>query len=91
MPHFFINSKNVQNNKVSIFDKENYNHIAKSLRAKVGENLLLIDENQIQYETVISDISNKIITADIQNQYKSALQQFLSSLHQIKFPTNIPP
>jgi len=74
MPHFFSNSKNVQNNKVSISDKENYNHIAKSLRAKIGENLLLIDENQIQYETVISDISNKIITAVIQNQYKSKRQ-----------------
>ena len=57
MPHFFINSKQVVNNIVEISDKENYQHIAKSLRAKVGETLLLIDENKIQYETKISEIN----------------------------------
>ena len=55
MPQFFINSKDVIDEKVVISDKENYNHIAKSLRTKIGENLLLIDEKQIQYETVIEE------------------------------------
>ena len=45
MPHFFINSKFVNNDEIIVSDKENYNHIVKSLRAKVGESLLLIDEN----------------------------------------------
>ena len=58
MPHFFINSKDVNNNKITISDKENYTHIAKSLRAKVGEKILLIDENQIQYESVVNEITN---------------------------------
>jgi len=53
MPHFFIDSKNVNNNVAVISDKENYNHIVKSLRAKTGENILLIDEKQIQYEGII--------------------------------------
>ena len=53
MPHFFINSKNIDNNIILINDEANYRHIAKSLRVRVGEKLLLIDENQIQYETVI--------------------------------------
>ena len=57
MPHFFIESKQVNNNVVEISDKENYQHIAKSLRSRVGEALLLIDENQIQYETIISEIN----------------------------------
>ena len=48
MPHFFINSKDVKDNKITIYDKENYIHLAKSLRIKIGEKLLLIDENQIQ-------------------------------------------
>ncbi len=71
MPHFFINSKDVNNNKITISDKENYTHIAKSLRAKIGEKILLIDENQIQYETVVNEITNKEITVCVENSYKS--------------------
>lgn len=71
MPHFFISSQDVKNNKITISDKENYIHIAKSLRIKKGEQLLLIDENQIQYETVVEEITNKEITVDIKNSYRS--------------------
>ena len=61
MPHFYIKSENKKDNIISIYDIENYRHIAKSLRAKIGENLLLIDENQIQYETKIKNITAKEI------------------------------
>ena len=71
MPHFFINSNNIENNTIVINDKENYRHIARALRAKIGENLLLIDENQIQYETSISNITNNEILCNIKNSYPS--------------------
>lgn len=71
MPHFFINSKQVVNNVVEVSDKENYQHIAKSLRARVGETLLLIDENQIQYETTISEITNSKVIANVDRFYPS--------------------
>ena len=71
MPHFFINSKQVVNNVVEVSDKENYQHIAKSLRARVGEPLLLIDENQIQYETTISEITNSKVIANVDRFYPS--------------------
>lgn len=71
MPHFFINSEEVKENKIVIRDKENFNHIAKSLRAKVGEKLLLIDEKQIQYETVVEEITNKEIAVSVEKAYKS--------------------
>lgn len=71
MPHFFINSNIVKNNIICIDDKENFNHIAKSLRAKIGETLLLIDENQIQYEVVIHKINSNEIITNITNSYKS--------------------
>ena len=71
MPHFFINSKNVENNTITINDKENYRHIARALRAKVGEKLLLIDENQIQYETTISKITNNEIVCSSTKSYLS--------------------
>ena len=71
MPHFFINSKDINENKILISDRENFNHIAKALRIKIGEKLLLIDENQIQYETVVEEITNKEITVNVENSYKS--------------------
>lgn len=71
MPHFFISSKNVNNNIAVIDDEENYRHISRSLRARCGEKLLLIDENQIQYETVISKIDSSKIECEINNSYKS--------------------
>lgn len=71
MPHFFINSEDIKNNKIVICDKENFTHIAKSLRIKAGEKLLLIDENQIQYETVVVEVTNKEITVNVENSYKS--------------------
>jgi 16S rRNA (uracil1498-N3)-methyltransferase len=72
MPHFFINSKDVKHNKIIISDKENYTHIAKSLRIKVGEKLLLIDENQIQYETKVEEVTNKDVIVSVCNSYKSS-------------------
>ena len=71
MPHFFINSENITNSTVIINDSENYRHIALSLRARSGENLLLIDENQIQYETVINKITKSEIVCEIQKSYQS--------------------
>ena len=71
MPHFFVDSRNRVNNIITINDVENYRHIARALRAKVGENLLLIDESQIQYETVIKEISSNEIVCEIINSYPS--------------------
>ena len=71
MPHFFINSQQINNSKISISDKGNYFHIARSLRARTGEKLLFIDENKIQYETTIESITNDEITAKIDKSYPS--------------------
>lgn len=71
MPHFFISSKEVNNNRIAISDRENYNHIAKSLRIRKGEKLLLIDENKIQYETVVENVTSSEVIVRIENSYKS--------------------
>ena len=71
MPHFLIQAKNVQDNKITIDDKDLYKHIIKVLRAKIGENLLFLDENEIQYETNLEEITSNDFTCDIKKQYKS--------------------
>ncbi len=75
MPHFFIKKEAIKENKIIITDKENYNHIARALHVKTGENLLFIDENKIQYETIIEKITSNSIIADIKKSYLS--QRFL--------------
>lgn len=71
MPHFFIKSDTVKNDIAVISDKENYNHIVKSLRSKVGENILLIDENQIQHEGKIGKINSNSVEIEVLKSYKS--------------------
>ena len=71
MPHFFINSNSKTENKIIVSDTDNYRHIARSLRARVGENLLLIDENQIQYETKIKEINSREIICEVEKSYPS--------------------
>lgn len=71
MPHFFINSSALNADIITISDRENYNHIAKSLRLRSGEKLLLIDENQIQYETIVSSISSNSVVCRVEKFYKS--------------------
>ena len=71
MPHFFINSKNINQKQIIINDSSNYQHIVKSLRSKIGEELLLIDENEIEYKTVINEITKNTIVTEILDSKKS--------------------
>ena len=65
MPHFFIKSNQILDNIITIDDKENYTHIAKSLRVRVGEALSFCDETELIYKTKISEISKHEIKAEI--------------------------
>ena len=56
MPHFFIKNDNITDDLVIIDDKENYQHIARSLRAKIGEKILMVNENRIKIEGKIVEI-----------------------------------
>lgn len=71
MPHFFINSNNISNEIITIDDKETLKHLSESLRLRCGEALKLIDENEIQYETSVLEITKKTIKVKIQKSYLS--------------------
>ena len=72
MPHFFISSKDINSDIAVITDSKNYHHIARVLRAKTGEMLTLIDENQTQYKVVIEKIDSKSITTKVAAAQKSS-------------------
>ena len=71
MPHFFIKTSDINADIITISDKENFHHIAKALRAKIGESLILIDENRTQYNVVIENIENKSITTKVVDKQKA--------------------
>lgn len=65
MPHFFITTGDVKQDIITVSDKENFHHIAKVLRAKKGENLLLVDENRTQYKVLIENVGSNSITTKV--------------------------
>lgn len=71
MPHFLISSKNIENEYICVSDKDLYRHIIKVLRAKQGEELLFLDENEIQYKTILKEADSLSFKAEIKEKYKS--------------------
>ena len=71
MPQFLIKSDNITDNKILITDKELYKHIIKVLRARKGEQLFFLDENEIRYETILEKIEKDYFEVQIQKYYKS--------------------
>lgn len=71
MPHFLIKSTQVQNNLIKIDDNDLYKHIIKVMRSKPGEKILFLDENKIQYETILKNIESDYFTCNIISRYKS--------------------
>lgn len=71
MPHFFIKTENIKNNVIEVEDRELLNHLVNARRVKIGEKVLFIDENKIQYVTKICDIERKVLKAEIFDKYPS--------------------
>ncbi len=71
MPHFLIKSENIANKTIKVDNNDLYKHIIKVLRTKIGEKLLFLDENEIQYETRLSEINKDFFVCNIEKKYKS--------------------
>lgn len=71
MPQFFIKSKNIKNENISLDNKSDIKHIKDVLRSKTGDELLFIDENEILYTARILELSNNLLRAEILHKEKS--------------------
>lgn len=71
MPQFLVSLSNIKDNIVTICDKENYHHLTRSLRIKVGEKLKVIDEKEMVYQTEVIDINSSEIKAKIISSHQS--------------------
>ena len=65
MPHFLINSNNVCGEILKVNCPETLRHLAGALRVQKGEIVKFIDENKVQYETEIVEISKKEVRARV--------------------------
>ncbi len=71
MPHFLIKSENISSDLIKIDNKDLYKHIIKVLRAGQGEKLLFLDENEIQYETIVLNVETDNFECKIEKKYPS--------------------
>lgn len=71
MPHFFIKTSDINNDKIEIKDKPTLHHLLRVLRLKAGETLLLVDENQTSYTSEVVEISSNSITTKILKREKA--------------------
>jgi len=72
MPHFLINTKDINGDIISVSDKETLKHLAGSLRIRAGETLRFVDEKGIQYICEVTEVSNKQLKARILEAFQSA-------------------
>lgn len=71
MPHFLINSSQIEDKKIVVGKGELFNHLTRSLRLRKGEKVLFLDENEIQYETTALEFNSLSAIFDINKKYKS--------------------
>ena len=71
MPQFPIKTKDIIDKKVFITDKNLIKHIVNVLRLKVGDELLLLDENELAYTAKILEANKEQIIAEILSFEKS--------------------
>lgn len=71
MPHFFINKEEIKKNVIKLADSDNFHHIVKVRRAKIGEDIKFIDNDKNIYFCKIKEISKNSLVADIIEKQKS--------------------
>lgn len=66
MFQFFVKSENIQDDEVKIVDREDISHITNSLRFKIGDKFLAVDEkNKLVYTVKILNLDKTAITCKI--------------------------
>ena len=71
MPHFLIKNEELKEGLIELSESDNFFHLTKVLRAKIGQKVKFIDNNQIVYETEITKITKKNLIANILKSYKT--------------------
>lgn len=73
MPKFFVDLSAIAGNQVQ-FTGENYQHLSKVLRAKIGDAVVATDAQGMDYHCVIDHITSDCIVARIEDVARSAVE-----------------
>lgn len=73
MQRFFIEDEKVFEDKIVSFG-ENFIHLTKSLRAKIGERVIFCDKNGTDYVCTVSEITRKNMVLNIINVIKNTAE-----------------
>ena len=65
MPHFLIKKEELKGNFIELNDNENFFHLTKVLRVKIGEKIKFINKNQNIYLAKITNITKNSLKAEI--------------------------
>ena len=71
MPHFLIKKEEIKNEIIELVDNDNFFHITRVLRAKIGQKIKFIDEFGLVYFCEIKEINKKNLLALILEKQQS--------------------
>jgi 16S rRNA (uracil1498-N3)-methyltransferase len=78
MHRFYIPQANISSEKAEISDPWQINHIVNALRLKIGDKVVLFDEQRYEYRAVIQNISGKNIIFKIKNKTRAMIANKLN-------------
>ena len=70
MPKFFVDKKQIADDHILLTD-DNAHHISRSLRMTVGEQIVVSDMEQFEYDCVLESFTDTTVKAKIINKYIS--------------------
>ena len=70
MPKFFVNKRDIVDNIIKISDSD-AKHLIKVLRKNVNDDIMVCDGCGFDYDTVITDISDSVVTLEVRRKYEN--------------------
>lgn len=71
MPQFFVKKTQINSSEILVDNPDDLKHLVSVLRIKKGDILNFIDEEEFVYETEVSEVSKRLVKAQVLRKEKS--------------------
>src|SRR5699024_7520904 len=71
MPQFFVKKSQINSSEILVDNPDDLKHLVSVLRIKKGDILNFIDEEEFVYETEVSEVSKRLVKAQVLRKEKS--------------------
>ena len=65
MPQFFVKKSQINSSEILVDNPDDLKHLVSVLRIKKGDILNFIDEEEFVYETEVSEVSKRLVKAQV--------------------------